>query len=327
MLRVRRKMERERVVYRICGVEPESGVSAQELAKVLSSFSGLVRETAVVLGCQGEVAVNVRPFREGSFIVEFTAEVAGGLLGFLSSGEGGTLANALTILGFFGAGVSLPSVIRKVRGRIEQFLDNGDGTYTYGSGEEAVTVGEETHRVVQSQRVAEQYTTAAMGPIVGTVNAQSVQIYVGDPRDAADEGRGVTFTARDGEALATYRKVATGNSDMLDEVTAEKTRFAMHGVVLHPESGSYDGSEKGYAFTTGEGPDATVYRKVAIADAEFRERLERSEVRFFAKDTLRVDMTAVQRVSKAGAVTWAYTVDKVHSYDPYRPGVQEGLGL
>ena len=38
-------------------------------------------------------------------------------------------------------------------------------------------------------------------------------------------------------------------------------------------------------------------------------------------------MTAVQRVSKMGAVTWAYTIDKVHSYEPYRPCQQEGLGI
>ncbi len=50
-------------------------------------------------------------------------------------------------------------------------------------------------------------------------------------------------------------------------------------------------------------------------------------VRFFAKDTLRVDMTAVQEVAKSGSVTWSYTIDKVHAYDPWRPSVQEGLDL
>ena len=328
MLRVRRKMERERVVYRICGVDPETGVGAQELAKVLSSFSGLVRETVTVLGCQDEVSIKVRPFREGSFIVEFATEVASGLLGFLSSSEGGALSTGLAILGFLGGGsATLPAIVRKVRGRVDRFSDNGDGSYTYGSGDDAVTVDEDTHRVVQSQKVAEQYTTAAMGPIVGSINAQSVQIYVGDPHTPPAAGYPATFTQEDGEPLATYRKVATGNSDMLDEVTSEKTSFEMHGVILHPASGSYDGAERGYTFTTGDGADATTYRKVAIADEEFRERLERAEVRLFAKDTLRVDMTAVQRVSKMGAVTWAYTIDKVHSYEPYRPCQQEGLGI
>lgn len=103
--------------------------------------------------------------------------------------------------------------------------------------------------------------------------------------------------------------------------------FRTNGVILHPVSGPYDGAERGYTFTTGDGADATTYRKVAIADEEFRERLERAEVRLFAKDTLKVDMTAVQRVSKARAVTWAYTIDKVHSYEPYRPREQEGLGV
>lgn len=328
MLRVRRRVEKETIVYRMCGADPAQGVDAHELAKVLSNFNGLVRETAAIMGCQGGVSVNVRPFREGSFIVEFTAQAADGLLGFFTSSDGNALANALAVLGFVGGGsATLPAIVRKVKGRVDGAKDNGDGTFTYGDGDDAVTVNSDVHNVVQSQRVASMYTESAIGPIVGSISAQSVQIYVGDARTATRDGAGSEFTSRDGEAMGTYRKVATGNSDMLDEVTSEKTRFQMHGIVLHPSSGSYLGSDKGYTFTTGDGPDATTYRKVAIADEAFCERLRRSDVRFFAKDTLRVDMTAVQKVAKSGSVTWSYTIDKVHAYDPWRPSVQEGLDL
>lgn len=83
MLRVRRKMSKS-VVFRMEGVDPERGVDARELAGVLSGLEGLLCETARVSGETGEVSVRVRPFREGSFIVDLAMSVVQPLVDIFS---------------------------------------------------------------------------------------------------------------------------------------------------------------------------------------------------------------------------------------------------
>ena len=136
-------VERREVVYRLGGVDPDEGVDVYDLVKYLSKFDDLVRVTVREAGYDGELKIKVRPFKEGSFITEFIVE--SGIVDFLTSANVDAVLKAIEILGFcYGGAKSIPKVVRKVRGAVDRFKDNGDGSYTYGKGDDAVTVDEAT---------------------------------------------------------------------------------------------------------------------------------------------------------------------------------------
>lgn len=179
-------VERREVVYRLGGVDPDEGVDVCDLVKYLNKFDDLVRLTVREAGYDGELKIRVRPFKEGSFITEFIVE--SGIVDLLTSQNVDAVLNAIEILGFcYGGAKGIPWIVRKVRGAIDRFVDNGDGSYTYGKGDNAVTVDEATHRAVQNPTIAELYRDVAVGPVAefnGTV--QQVNIYMRNPKEEDD---------------------------------------------------------------------------------------------------------------------------------------------
>ena len=313
-------LERREVIYRLGGVDPDEGVDVYDLVKYLSKFDDLVRVTVREVGYDGELKIKVRPFKEGSFITEFVIE--GGLVDLLSGDVGNAIANAVTILGFCApAAMSLPKVIKAVKGRIDRHRKNDDGTYTYGEGDGSVTVDETTHRVVQSKTVADLYSDVAVGPLVEfSGHVEQVNIYMRD--DAKDGGglfEGTNFTRADTSEYASYSRSA----NLLDELNATETVSNVSGIWLRPVSGSYGGAEKGYTFSHGQGEDRHVYRQVSIADEDFREMLESGAVKFNAGDLLLADLEITQRLTRAGNMTASYRIMKVHDYREVRSPRQE----
>lgn len=316
-------VERREVVYRLGGVNPSEGVDVYDLVKYLNKFSDLMRATVREVGYDGELHVKVRPFREGSFITEFVIE--GGFVDLLSGDVGDAIANAATILGFcVPTALSLPRVVKAVKGRIDRNRKNEDGTYTYGEGEGAVTVDETTHRVVQSKQIADLYSDVAVGPFVEfSGSVEQVNIFMRD--DSKDESGlfdGTNFTRDDAPAYAAYSRSAK----LLDELNATETVTQINGIWLRPVSGSYGGAEKGYTFSHGQGDDRHVYRHVSIADEDFREMLESGSVKFNAGDLLLVDLEMTQSLTRAGNMTESYRIVRVHDYREVRSPRQQTFG-
>lgn len=304
-------LERKEVVYRLGGVDPERGVDVYDLVKYLSKFSDLVRETVRETGYTGELKIRVRPFREGSFITEFIIE--GGLVGLLSGDTATSITNALSMLGFCGGAVAgIPKIVKAVKGKIEKFKDNGDGTYTYGSGTESVTVDKTTHDVVQSPKIADLYGNVAVGPIAEFNGAvEQVNIYVMD-RSKNDDGisDGANFTRREAKDMAAYSKSAKLMADL--DVT--ETVSTTNGIWLRPVSGSYGGAQKGYTFSYGQGDEQKTYKKVSIEDEGFLEDLASGAVRLNAGDLLLVDLETTQRISRSGNMTATHRITSVREY-------------
>lgn len=306
-------LERREVVYRLGGVDPEEGVDVYDLVKYLNKFDDLVRLTVREAGYDGDLQIRVRPFKEGSFLTEFVIE--GGLVDFLTSDNVDAVLKALEILGLVKLGASgIPRVVRAVRGFTDKFRKNDDGTFTYGSGDDAVTVDAPTHNAMQNPKIAELYSSVAVGPVSefnGVVH--QVNIYMRD-RGREDEGlsSGATFTREDSADYATYTKTAVA----ADELEYKERVLVNKGIWLRPVSGSYGGAERGYSFSFGVGEDAMTYKQVRIEDEEFLDRLAAGEVRFTAGDLLQADLEVTEREHKSGVKKASYKILKVVDYRP-----------
>lgn len=314
-------VERREVIYRLGGVDPDEGVDVYDLVPYLTKFNDLVRESVRKSGYDGELHVRIKPFKEGSFITEFLIE--GGLTSLLSGNEATAIANALAFLGFAGSvgKATIPRIVRAVKGRTDKFRKNEDGTYTYGSGKDAVTVGEAEHDLVQSPKIADLYGNVSVGPIAkfdGKVD--QVSIYVLDRNDEDDGlSKGATFTRSDASDMATYAKSA----ELADELDVQEVTYTNGGVWLRPLSGPYSGAERGYTFLFGEGDETIKYKSVRIDDDDFREKLEDGTVRFNSGDMLRVDLEVTRHVTRSGRTSASYRITTVLDYKPLKMPRQE----
>ena len=307
-------MERHEIVYRISADASVDGISAYEVANVMYAFADVVDEALKESGETGRLDVNVRPFKQGSFVTEFVLTYGQTAVSIFSGPECTALANILSILGFAGStAVSLASIVRGVRGRIDRFVENGDGTFTYGVGMEAVTVGETEHKIIQSPKVAKSYKAVVLGPVLNI--DRSINVTIG-PRDGEP---GESFSERDEEIIETYARTAV---DGPPDDAEEDVVSTLSNVILMPCSGPYDGGERGYSFKF----DGKVIKNVQMLDAGFRAMLESGEVRFMGRDRLIVDMENVQKISPGGKVHTSYAVIKVVDYRPYEAFHQLSIG-
>lgn len=311
-----KRMEHCNIVYHINSDDGIDGVEVREMASVMYSFAELVQATLDANDIKGDLEVKVRPFKEGSFIAEFALTLSGQFMTLFSGDEANALANALGILGFIGVTPvavkkTLPSIIRKVKGRINKYTDNGDGTYTY----DGITVPQNVHNVVQSPEVAKSFVSTTLSPIVNigngnvTVTIQDASSYKnGEP--AIDK-----FTVADVIDFETYQQTVT--EEIIED--HEELVSPAHNVVLNPMSGPYDGAEKGYTFRYGEDK----WHRVKMHDLEFRHKLETGEIRFHNNDVLIVDLETVQTYDKSGNLRISERrIISVKEYKPYTPSEQ-----
>lgn len=309
--------ERREVVYKFEGIDPEEGIDVYELSPFLHKFADLVRETSKELGNDRPIEVRIKPFKRGSFITEFVVSYGSSLIDLLTSDGMDALTNVLTVLGFaLPTGYALPDIVRRVKGEVHDFTDNGDGSYTYGEGAGSITVPGDVHGVVQSQTIGPLFKDVTVGPLA-RLNIGQVVIC---PPDALNDSvpNPPSFTKADRRVFDRYAEAVFEEPPEEEELHTSE----MHGILLNPVSGPYDGTENGYTFRSGE---SAVYRKVKIEDDSFRRRLETTEVRFASGDVLQVDMVMTQHVTKSGNIKNDYSITKVIEYIPFKAGVQSDI--
>ncbi len=315
MFKIGKHMESCEIVYRISSDDGLDGVEAHELASIIYSLSDLVQETLDASGNEGSLDVKVRPFQKGSFIAEFVFTYGPGAVSFFTSPEANALANALGFLGFTGgAAVTLPKVIRAVRGKIGNAKDNGNGTFTYGEGDDAVTIDAGQHDIVTSKEVAKSFKQISIGPIKKiskkvTVTVQSSEDY------HAGKSTGDHFTEADIADIDMYEHVAReGVPEEQGEIVSMN-----HNIALNPISGPYDGAEAGYTFKY----DNARWSKVQMRDPVFRPKLESGEIRLHERDVFVVDMEITQAIDRNGNLKVTdRAIVKVRKYIPYDPSAQ-----
>lgn len=307
-------MERCEIVYRLSsdGAIAGQSIEVRELANIMYSFADVVQASLDATGEDGKLDVHVRPFKEGSFITEFVLTYSQPVIDIFKSTDATALATVLTILGFTkGAIWSLPKVVRKVRGRVDRFHKNDDGTVTYGEGDGSITVDEDTHNIIQSPSVAKSFKTVSIGPMVSIDKSIHVNIMSRDEYLSGDYDDGDSFDCSDIGDIETYEETAVSE----EPIEYEDVEQIAHGVVLNPISGSYSGSEKGYRFKAGD----IRYDNVKLEDDGFRKKLERGDIRLMSKDVLNVDMKCVQSVSsRSGNINQHWSITKVNNYTPFQ---------
>ena len=305
-------MERCEIVYRMSADASIDDVAVHEVADVMYAFAEAVDEAMKLSGEQGQLKVNVRPFKQGSFITEFVVTYAHQGITLFSSQEANALANMLSFLGFMGISVSIPAIVRKVQGRIDKCTRNDDGTYSYGE-EDPVRVSEAEHKVIQSPKVAKALKTVYIGPLLNIDKSINVTVQSKQEFEAKSTA-GTVADQSDVYGMEGYEHIAAeGIPEEHEDIMS-----TMHNIPVHPCSGPYDGGENGYSFSYMN----EKWPRVQMHDFDFRKKMESGEVRLMRRDLLIVDLEVVQTITKSGKESSRRAITKVHEYRAYKPSKQ-----
>lgn len=314
-------MERYEVVYKLDSDSGFSGtVEVYELANTISAFAKTVEAALDEYPENGNLRVEVKPFKQGSFITEFILTYSPSAINIFSSNEANALSNILGFLGFaFGGAVTLPKIIKKTKGKINKFRKSDKGTYIYGADQDSFEVSENEHKVIQSSRVAKAYKEAVTGPIFNIDNSIVVMIQEKSDFETGKTNTAQFFTSDDLSDLEVYEYVAKeGVPEDSEEIVS-----TIENAIVNPVLGSYLGAESGYAFKCGK----ETFRGVQILDTEFRMKLESGEIRLMGNDVLIVDIEDRQSLTKSGKVSHHRSITKVKKYQKYETYHQEAIEI
>lgn len=295
--------EKEILIYKLNDVPHDEGVDLFELTPALSNFGLLLKESAkFYTNDEIDLQIKVKPFKQGSFEVEFIAEVVNKLL--ISASANQQLDGALkiaSVLGLFGGGIK---IICWTAGKINQFTKKSDGSIEYyDKNGKILPVTKIEHSFIQNVNVQNYYHNSIVVPMNNINNSGNITINVG--------GDNIEIDQDVKSFIDTYKKTPVEEDFEIITTPME--------AVLSPKRGSYSGEEKQYTFMFGDNK----YWPTTIDDKEFTDKIKAGEIRLHYKDRLRVKMNAVQKVSKTDdRILNEYIIEKVLTYTPFNPSEQ-----
>ena len=301
------------LIYKINSSSNELDVF--ELARVLDSFGNVLKEAyRVSFPQEGELAVRVKPFERGSFIVDLGLFIQQNpaLLFVLSYKE--AIDRTKQVLEYLGlaksvreTGLSLMGLLRGLRnGKPESVEQKGQDTYEYRASDGAVLPVNSTVHALYNSPVINHYTFNIVAPVEHE-SVQSILTYLKQDQ----KGSQVELDKEDAEAVRAFSfpPELENKSEILEDTTTK---------LLRPKSGNYGQTTGTWSFTIA-GSNRVI--KARITDKAFLRRYASGSIRFYQGDTLKVKLLERQ-VVEGSATKLEYEIVKVLDYSPARQAVR-----
>jgi len=311
-------------IYRLDGTDIDSGVNVFELAPILLSLGELIKESNKTLNPEGkDIAVNVKPFEKGSFIVDivlFAQNNYQEILDVIGNNNVKDIKELLEWIGIIGGsaytgGKGLFWLIKKLKGKpktVEQVNPN-EVRYTDESGN-TYTVNTKVYQLFSSTKVQNHFYNSYGKPL-GNENIDNIECYIRDEQEATK----ATFEKDILESIKNY-SVAD-----IPTLTLEEELETSMEVFVSPKRGSFDADPRQWSFRLGSSNEQII--TATIKDEEFMEKCKNDEIRLHFTDVLKVKL--IQKLKKRDGVidlnTGNYEVEKVLEYYPAKKTVQTQL--
>jgi hypothetical protein len=296
-------------VYKLEGDVKE--IDIFKLAPTLLAMGELIQQSNRELNPNGpEVGVNVKPFREGSFIVDLTLFQDSNfrqLFNFLTPHSLEQLKQLLEIIGLIGtgAGVSTVGVVKAIkflRGKPKSVTEIQPGEFRLTTiDDRSITVDRSTHLLMQNSSIVNNIYKVYGDPMDAQPNIEDVKTYLRDDESS------VVKVKRD-EVLGFREFISPSASpDDAREIVKDTTQV---GVLLNPKRGAFGDDPKDWSFYRG---DEVI--TATIRDKDFLAQCANGDVRLNHNDLLTVDLLARQRVKGTQVLKTTYEILKVTGYE------------
>lgn len=296
-------------VYQIRGEIKE--IDVFKLAPTLLALGELIQDSNRELNREGpEIAVNVKPFREGSFIVDlilFQSSNIKTLLDFLTPHSLEQLKTLLECIGLVsggatGATIGAVKAMKYLGSKPKTAEEVKPGEFRLTTADDrSITVDRSTHVLLQNSTITNNILKIYREPLESQLNATSVATYL----------RGVDssiVTTDRGDIPAMKEFVSPSEIPPAEKETVKET--VHNDVYLNPKRGAFGDDPKDWSFYRGE-----EVITATIRDKEFLQKYVNGEIRLNQSDLLTVDLLERQRVKGTLVQKPTYEVLKVKNYE------------
>ena len=295
-------------VYELEGEVTE--VDIFKLAPTLLALGELIQESNRELNPQGwEIGVNVKPFREGSFIVDlsmFPQSHLRQLLDLLTPHSLEQLKTLLEVIGLIGGGaaattVGAVKVMKFLRGRPKSVEEIKPGEFRFTSVDDrSITVGAPVKTLLSNSSITNNIFKIYVDPLEAQQSIKDVKTYIRD-----DESTAITVERSEVPSLREFVNPSPVPTD-----AAETVKETVHkSVFLNPKRGAFSDDPKDWSFWRG---DEII--TATIKDKDFLSRYASGELRLNQSDLLTVDLLERQRVKETIVQKPTYDILKVTGY-------------
>lgn len=292
------------MVYKLGGDVKE--IDVFKLAPTLLALGELIQESNQQINPQGrEIGVNVRPFREGSFIIDLTIFPHTQLQQMLDLLNSSALEETKKILEWIGliAGTNLGAVqvIKFLKGKPKSVEEISPGEFRFTAGDDkSITVKTPVYQLLSNSRITNNIFKVYVSPLDEQPYVSDVRTYIED-----DEKSEVKIERQD---ASIFREFV--NPSPIPTSPEETIKEVLHpGVYLNPKRGAFDGDAKDWSFRQG---DQIIV--ATIRDKDFLNRCLSGEYRLNYSDLLTVELLERQRVLGTLVMKPTYEIVKVTNY-------------
>lgn len=291
------------LVYKLDGEVSE--IEVFQLAPTLLALGELIQESNREINPGGrQIGVNVKPFREGSFIVDLTVFPQTHLQQFLDLISTHPADQVKTLLEWIGLIAGTPfgvvQLVKWLKGKPKLVEGVGPGEFRYtASDDRSITVLGQVHQLVSNPNITSNIYKVYAAPIEQRISITDVKTYIQDHQESE-----VVITKDEVPALREYLENADPARD--NEVVKEHVH---HDVYLNPKRGAFDGDPRDWSFR--RGGDIVV---ATIKDKGFLDKCALGEYRLNHSDLLIVDLLEKQRIQGTIVMKPAYEILRVTSY-------------
>ncbi len=301
------------LIYRLEGPDIEKGIDVFELAPMLLSIGEMIRESNKTLNPGGkEIAINVKPFGKGSFIVDivlFSQTIVQQILEFAQSvsvEDIESLKEVLRTLGIIvggsGSTYALIKLIKFLKGKTPIKIEKiGPNEFrVFSDDTTSVTINGKVHRLYINPKI-QQNIYRVYGAPSEKEGIDKIESYL---REDVENTK-VEIEKKEFPYFKTYAtSEILGASEIVENTSI---------MFLNPKRGSYEGEGTSWSFRKGSNREDIV-RVTNIRDKDFLSQIEKGEIRLHHDDLLKVELLEKQKIVGQAVVSITYEILKVLDY-------------
>jgi len=296
-------------VYKLDGDVQE--VDVFKLAPTLLALGELIQESNQEVNPAGrQIGVNVKPFREGSFIVDLTIfpqtnlQQVLDLLGSQSAGQVKLLLEWIGLITGSGGIVGVVQLIKWLKGKPKAVDEIKPGEFRYTAGDDrSITVDVHVHQLFSSSRITNNIYKVYGAPMEDQSSVTDIRTYV-----EGESGTEVVFERSEVPIVREFMDPSatlTSSGEIVKEHVQE-------GVFLNPKRGSFENDPRDWSFYRGRGRNDVI--TATIKDKAFLQDYEDGKYRLLSSDLLTVTLLERQTVEGTIVKKPVYEILRVTNY-------------
>lgn len=298
-------------IYKLDGNFTDQGIDIKQLSPILFSLGELIQESNSVLNPNGrEISVNVKPFKEGSFIVDifiFSKTNAQQMLDMVTNDGVKDVKELLEWIGLIRGGIiisglSLIKLMSWLNGKPKNVEKIDPNTFSVtNKNDESKNVNQKVIALFSRPTIQQSIYNIAVTPNK-IQNVKKVVTSLKDDNESIEE-----ITKETSESLEPFEKP-------IEIVSSETVNISEVVYFLKPKQGSYEGSKGPYSFRIPASSDTL--SKVTILDEKFSKKLESGEIRLHKSDLLKARVRITQKKNLEEFTPPQYEIISVEEYTP-----------